>query len=284
MNDQLLALLKPLEPINTKFPERLSRLEGMEAIIFDIYGTLLISDSGDIGVNEPVDSDHAFRQAVEISGSKIADNFDGPGTLKELILEDHSVTRSKGISHPEVDILEIWTSLLNEGLSLDLPKEQIENVAFYYELLVNNVWPMPNLISTLSRIHESGIAMGIVSNAQFYTPVILNHFLDGELYKFFDKELCSYSFQNRAAKPSLEIFEPILRQLKSRDIRPENAVYVGNDMLNDVYTAQECGLKTIFFAGDQRSLRLREQDSRVAGRSADVVIGDLSRLFYILGI
>jgi len=31
-------------------------------------------------------------------------------------------------------------------------------------------------------------------------------------------------------------------------------LYVGNDMLNDIWTATEAGCRTVLFAGDQRSL------------------------------
>ena len=56
------------------------------------------------------------------------------------------------------------------------------------------------------------------------------------------------------------------------------AVYVGNDMLNDVWAASEAGLRTAWFAGDSRSCRPREDDSRCRGLVPDVVLTSLMQL------
>ena len=53
-------------------------------------------------------------------------------------------------------------------------------------------------------------------------------------------------------------------------------------MLNDIWTASQAGLKTALFAGDQRSLRLRETDDRCQGLEPDVVITELNQLVHIL--
>jgi putative hydrolase of the HAD superfamily len=60
-------------------------------------------------------------------------------------------------------------------------------------------------------------------------------------------------------------------------------LYVGNDMLNDVWTASQCGLKTALFAGDKRSLRLREDDARCAALQPDVIVTSLSQILDIVG-
>ena len=59
----------------------------------------------------------------------------------------------------------------------------------------------------------------------------------------------------------------------------EHAVlYVGNDMLNDIYPAAKAGFKTALFAGDSRSLRLRKDKPKCKYLSADIVITDLIQL------
>jgi putative hydrolase of the HAD superfamily len=49
-------------------------------------------------------------------------------------------------------------------------------------------------------------------------------------------------------------------------------------MLNDIYPARKAGFTTALFAGDKRSLRLRQDDPRCANISADLVITDLYQL------
>jgi len=46
-------------------------------------------------------------------------------------------------------------------------------------------------------------------------------------------------------------------------------------MLNDIQPSGELGFRTALFAGDERSLRLREGDRRVENVSPDLIITDL---------
>ncbi len=45
-------------------------------------------------------------------------------------------------------------------------------------------------------------------------------------------------------KPDRRLFEMALKALGAR---PEQAIYVGNDMYHDVYGAQQVGLRTVFW-------------------------------------
>jgi putative hydrolase of the HAD superfamily len=67
-------------------------------------------------------------------------------------------------------------------------------------------------------------------------------------------------------------------KLYSKGIQPVAVLYVGNDMLNDIYPANAIGFQTALFAGDRRSLRLRKDDPRCAALSPDLVVTDLGQL------
>jgi putative hydrolase of the HAD superfamily len=84
------------------------------------------------------------------------------------------------------------------------------------------------------------------------------------------------------AKPSTYLFEKVLKRLERMGIPAEETLYVGNDMLNDIYAAQQLGLLTVLFAGDKRSLRLRRDVPQCAGVHPDAVITDLSQLLNLL--
>ena len=63
-----------------------------------------------------------------------------------------------------------------------------------------------------------------------------------------------------------------------------DAIYVGNDMLNDVWAASQAGMQTAWFAGDARSCRRREDDPRCRSLRPDVVLTSLMQLLQCLGI
>ena len=74
------------------------------------------------------------------------------------------------------------------------------------------------------------------------------------------------------------MFQVAVEKLKNMNIPAYAALYVGNDMLNDMYPAKNVGFKTGLFAGDARSLRLRENDPQCNNLSVDLVITDLVQL------
>jgi putative hydrolase of the HAD superfamily len=147
---------------------------------------------------------------------------------------------------------------------------------------------MPGMKEVLIGLKDKGIPLGIVSNAQFYTPIIMNYFLTGEFsikqdIDIFDPELSVFSYKELRAKPDVRLFDKIKLTLQNKyNLKPSDAIFVGNDMLKDVYTAKNSGLKTALFSGDKRSLRIRENDLRVKGIFPDFFINDLKQILQII--
>ena len=94
----------------------------------------------------------------------------------------------------------------------------------------------------------------------------------------FPPEMQYYSYQYGRAKPDEFLFREAVAGLDRKGISPSESLYVGNDMLNDIMPAAKMGFRTALFAGDRRSLRLREGDSRVAGVSPDIVVKNLNEV------
>jgi putative hydrolase of the HAD superfamily len=93
-----------------------------------------------------------------------------------------------------------------------------------------------------------------------------------------DPELTFYSYRFEVAKPSLALFRLAVEKLRLKGVSPSAALYIGNDMLNDIYPAKTIGFQTALFAGDKRSLRLRTDDPRCKNLNADIIITDLIQL------
>ena len=145
--------------------------------------------------------------------------------------------------------------------------------------MVNPVYPMPGLTTLLSTCRARRMPMGIISNAQFYTPDLLEWFLKSSLEKSgFNPRLIFLSYRFGYAKPSMVMFKRAADVLSGIGIPVNEALYVGNDMLNDIRPASAVGFKTALFAGDARSLRPRESDDRCRGLSPDLIVTDLRQL------
>ncbi len=188
----------------------------------------------------------------------------------------------------------MWEELIEFGVKNKIIEKTADcdpdRLTFRFELLSNRVHPMPGMKQVILNLRDKGYPLGIVSNAQFYTPLMMNYFLTGEVeekenIEYFDPDLTVMSYTLLKAKPDLSLFRPVLEALGDKyGIRPEQVVFVGNDMYKDLYPASKLGIKTVLFAGDKRSLRLREEIDEVNGLTPDAVITELHQLEQILAI
>ncbi|NUQ61414.1 MAG: HAD family hydrolase [Pirellulales bacterium] len=277
---------KPISPTPTAEKPRLPLLEGVRAVLFDVYGTLFTSGSGEVGTARPATCETAFAGALAaVRISTTLSPADGLELLVGRIEQLHMEARRKGIEHPEVDIIEVWRFVVGQlaGKGTDehetAARVDLRQLAVEFEARANPVWPMPGLTDCLRQLRSRRLAMGIISNAQFYTrelfPALLGH--RAEAWGF-NPALQYYSYEYGLAKPGTEMFRMAADTLAARGIEPAEVLYIGNDMLHDVVPAVRLGFRPGLFAGDARSLRRRDGDPRVDGIEPEVVLTALSDL------
>jgi putative hydrolase of the HAD superfamily len=266
--------LSPLSPLPTRLTKSGHCHSSIKAVLFDIYGTLLISASGGVNkdggnrVNSNQMTQLLNRYKIHTTPQKLRED------LKSAILARHGQIKAKGIAYPEVVIESIWELLLGWH-----DKERIKQFALEYEMTINPIWPMPHLWTVLKRLSEKNIRLGIISNAQFYTSLLIEALADVPFENLgFDPDLIFFSYQYGQAKPSSYLFEKAAHHLCLKGIPAKNTFYLGNDMINDILPAGKVGFQTGLFAGDTRSLRLHEDDPDCHDKTADLIITDLIQL------
>ena len=270
--------LKEMRPLPTGVVPQMERITGIRAVIFDLYGTLFISQTGDIAAGE---AGIALNAAPALS--VLLREYHISNTIEELacffkaaVHEAHAQMRSAE-PFPEIDAGEIWSHVLS------IPADAGLLFAAAWEASVNKVWAMPGASATLQVLSDAHIPLGIVSNAQAYTLPLFPLLLGGTPEELgFNPGMCRFSWLERAGKPSSRLFELICADLVKNAIAPAEALFVGNDMLKDIYAARQAGLKTCLFAGDARSLKLRRDDTRCAFEP-DAVIDSLEQLIPVIG-
>jgi putative hydrolase of the HAD superfamily len=254
----------------------------LRAIVFDIYGTLFISGSGDISLAEGEDRSPAIAGALMAAGFELSEPQAAWSTLFMDCLEHFRQQRlAQGIEYPEVRIEEVWDQLVDRARKCSwLTGEGDISLAIVdHECRVNPCWPMPGLEETLQMVRESGLLPGIVSNAQFYTPLMFPAFLGQNIQDFgFDEHCSVWSYREREGKPSARLYEKLRGALATKGILPSETLYVGNDMRNDIWPASKLGFTTALFAGDKRSLRWRSEHPECSALRPDLIITDLGQL------
>lgn len=268
----------PLSPIPTGLEPKGTLQHDIDCVLFDLYGTLFISDSGDMNlIRKKSDRLQLFQKLLQASRIEM-----DPQALIERLTQtiewQHQQLVGEGVDYPEVQIDDIWMMILP-----DSDRKRIRRFAVEFELIMNPVYPMPSLQELLKTCRDSGVKMGIVSNAQFYTPLLFNWFLDASTAELgFDPKLTVYSYEYGYAKPSSGLFAPVTTYLDQLGISRRSVLFLGNDMLNDILPAQKAGFCTALFAGDSRSLRLRKNHPACNGIRPDLVITDLKQLIRLI--
>jgi putative hydrolase of the HAD superfamily len=277
-NKTMSKYVTPLLPIPTSVKPSLTLKKPVHAVLFDIYGTLFVSKSGDIGLSQK-ETDRMPLLETLLAKYNINQTVQSVTKRLHSAIEDaHKDMQETGIKFPEIRIDQIWMDIFKFKDILAAQYFAVE-----YEMITNPVYPMPGLNDMIDILFNRGVYMGIISNAQFYTPHVFDMFC-GELPENlgFHPDLLFYSFEHNQAKPSLYLFEKALSQIKKIGIIPQEVLYVGNDMLNDIYPAHTIGFQTCLFAGDERSLRLREGHPKCSELSPDAIVTDLNQLSKIV--
>lgn len=272
-------LSRPLAPLPTGVQPLLRPTPAVRAVLFDVYGTLIISAAGEIGAAaspgrpQPVDSLAEAFGALRLPLPPQAGAAER--LLESIIRARQERSRAAGVEFPEVDIVSVYRELLRRlgglaGTRLPSGPRLAARLALEHELRRNPTWGMPGAGTTLASLKARGLLLGIVSNAQFYTPWLFPAHLGADLRALgFTPALCSWSYRRGCAKPSADLFRPVLRALERRGVVPSATLVVGNDRRNDVLPASRLGCRAALFAGDARSYRPREQEPPTDGPQGD---------------
>ena len=272
-----LARIQPEQPrLNPGFASLLGKAlpRKPRAVLADIYGTLLTTGLGEVGsTEEAFPSSPVPASASPACSVSYAFPDDFTKRLHALIAGDHEKARAAGIPWPEVDAISVFMRVLG----LELPPAAKACVA--WECLANPCAAMPGAADFLASCRQAGLPLGIVSNAQFYTPLFVRAAFGMDTIELgLDPDLSFWSYRTGRAKPDRFMYDQAALVLAERNIPVTDALYVGNDALNDCAAAGEAGFMTALFAGDARSFRPREASLRVADCPPDTVVSSWNML------
>jgi len=283
--EQIIQIIKdniqPLYPIKTGLMPKLCPQFKARAVIFDVYGTLIISSSGELKSPDYSGHDHQQKQLEKLmqkyrigkSPVQISTSF------QNQIKQAHKKLKKQGIDFPEVKYEDIWKTVTNIR-----DENTLKTFTTEYEMIVNPVYSMPHVSEIISYLNKKNIFLGIISNAQFFTPLILEVLLDRDIeISGFKNDMIFLSYKWNRAKPSQFLFQKAAEALNKYEIKPGETLYVGNDICSDIMPAQKAGFKTALFAGDKRSLRSCDNNKNDLRIEPDYILTDLDEIKICIG-
>jgi putative hydrolase of the HAD superfamily len=152
---------------------------------------------------------------------------------------------------PEWDAYTLWHDFIQANASdftRALPDEYLAHLPRFLAELHRGIARKrlrlyPNVQETLEQLRER-YAMAVVTDAQNVYAVPELHAVG--LQDFFDPIIVSGNYGYRKPDPRL-----FYRALEALAVRPDQAVFVGNDLYRDIFGAQQVGMKAIFIPNQQ---------------------------------
>ncbi len=131
----------------------------------------------------------------------------------------------------------------------------------------------PDVVPALDVMQRAGLRLGVVSNWGWYAPELLQTL---ELARHF--EIMSISARVGYQKPHRAIFEHALDLL---EVRPEDAIHVGDDPEADVLGARRVGIEPVLI---DRHGRVDAPIGAATETGAVALIHDFGELLDLLGL
>ena len=301
--DQRLAGPTIITPKPADLPCHNGDLSNIRAVLWDIYGTLCGAGVGDMESSmNAQDRLEAAAQATinefhlqEALATLYPNQTPGKALSQryvQLIDQSHQRSHAMGVSSPEVVIENIWKTVIDDLSGVGyrpIYDEPTLHTAYrwgyFFDSALQKTSFYPGACECLCSLKQAGIIQGIISNAQFYTPIHLRRLIratqqrdDLQLQDIFDDSLILFSYQLGYSKPNLAAFQIAKNILAARGVTAEQILYVGNDMLNDVWCASQVGMQTVFFAGDQNLTVSRKDEPRCANLRLNAIVIDIAKI------
>jgi len=141
-----------------------------------------------------------------------------------------------------------YYELLSRYFGVQFDKSH-EELCRQYHLAAENLSVLPGAQKVLAALKNAGFLLGLVTNTSLPHSAIKAEFDRLALYDYFDTVVCSSEIVFR--KPDRAMFDVALRSL---NVAPADAMFVGDDYRADVVGAKNVGLKTVWLNPQRQAI------------------------------
>ena len=282
-------------------------LDGIRAVTWNLYGTLLRITDGELLFRHP----QSIRMEVAIE--KTIHEFNmwnsmtrRPGKPADLLLpkylnalDDARLTaKNRKGDIAEIDAAAIWKRMLelldkkeyryDESLYGDLD-ELSQKVAYFFHSSLQGTEAAPGALATLIAVSNSGIRQAALADAQCFTLVQLIRALRSqgivpEIETMLPESLNTLSYEWGIRKPSISLYAQAVLRFQEIGIEANQILHLGTRMQDDLAVAKSLGMRTALYAADSTSLEATGADLKHPETRPDRLITELTQLRDILQI
>jgi FMN phosphatase YigB (HAD superfamily) len=296
----------PPEVERPKARPHLASLADVRCVLWNVYGTLLAISGGGLLF------EHPQKFIMDVALDKTIQEFKmwasmsrKPGQPAEymrviydqVMLEQRGISGPGGEKHPEVNADRVWEAIIKKLLQKDYRwdagfygalNELSRKVAYFFHASLQGTACYPGAAAALRHVRDSGLAQGLLADAQCFTEVQLQRGLEAQeegasLDDWVDADLRALSWEVRGRKPSERLFRQALDRLAQRDIAPAQVLHVGSRIAQDIAPARKLGMRTALFAGDKASLQATPDQLKDPATRPDVLLTQLDQIVDVIG-
>lgn len=295
----------PPKPVPAKATPYLKPLQGIRAVTWSLYGTLLRISNGQLLFvhRDMMPMQVALEKTIQEFGMWHSMTRKATAPWKQLydqyvpLVEERQMsgTGKKG-DKPEVDASAIWLRILRrlaekeydyEVSIYGTPEELSDKVAYFFHASLQGVEAVPNALPALQAVAESPVKQGLLADAQAFSLVqMLRAFRQQgtlpPLGRLFDFDCVTLSFQEGIRTPSPSLYRTCCERFAEHDLQPEEILHVSTRLREDLAVAKKAGMRTALYAADQISLRAEKTDIKNPETKPDRLLTDLVQIREIL--
>jgi len=211
----------------------------IKAVLFDLGETLVSFGK--------VNTTQLFRQSARLSYDFLKSCGQSVGNFKWYCWRNLISLRLRhwlsNITGRDFDTLALLKKFgAKKGIKLD--EQQWQHLAWlWYEPLSKVAKTESNVAETLTKLKESGLKLGIVSNTFINGSSLEKHLKQLGMLEFFTVRVYSYEFSFR--KPNAKIFKIAAERIGEM---VENILFVGDRVDNDIKAAVKAGMTAVLKA------------------------------------
>lgn len=217
----------------------------IKAVVFDLYGTLLTGDLED--------KDEGLSQLLRETGHEVY--YQEVEAARHLVMFiDYPRGRANTPQEFYAKVLERLEIPADSKLAEKLAQKaaELERVRLYQDV-----------VPTINALKARGIKTAILTTIPSWR---FQHILEANSVKI---DFVCTANEARAVKPNPKIYQTVLKKLQ---VKPNEALMVGDDPKTDVIAAKKMGMKAVMLC--------REEKKKV--EEADYVVASLTELLNII--
>jgi putative hydrolase of the HAD superfamily len=231
----------------------------IRALIFDVNGTLI-----------DIETDEGMEQIYRSIGHFLAYQgiFMRRWEVRDLYfqIKKQQLEMSQEI-YPEFDAVAVWREVLIQtggAYTQSLPPEKFEQLPLFLAELQRGISrrrlvPYPEVLDTLALLKHRYL-LAVVTDAQ--SAYAVPELRSAGIAEYFEPIIVSGDYGYR--KPDPRLFQAALEELQ---LRPDQAIFIGNDRFRDIFGPQQIGMKTILYSPNRDSSNGAEPDYIISRHS-----------------